>query len=518
MFSSLVVVYREVLEIALILGVLLAATKDLPRRSRWIWGGLGLGAAGSLVVARFTGAISSAAEGMGQELFNALVLLTAAGLIAWTVIWMRLYGRTLTQHFNKVGRSVVRGESHIATLTTVVALAVLREGSEIALFLYGILSAGESAANLLAGSVFGLIGGVVTGVALYYGLVKISPKRLFSVTSWLLIFLAAGMVSQALAFLAAAGWVPETASSVYNASGFLPERAFPGNILHALFGYSERPSAVQFIGYLATIGAIVLIMKLSELRIRNSANKAAAVLLLLLAASWAAPSSSFATNKVYSPIIEQGEFELETRGGLDIDDEAEKDGAVKQKFAAGYGVTDFWFTEVYGEIEIESRSEDDREYEFTAVEWENRFQILPQGQYWLDAGLYFAYEWAVEDGHADKIEGKVLIEKETGPLVHDLNYILEKEVGDDAEEELEWGLAWATRWRLHPAFEPGVELHMDFGEFEAKHSFDEGKHFLGPVIAGAVGPMSYNAGYLFGLSDAAPDGRLKWIVELGWYF
>jgi high-affinity iron transporter len=521
MLSPFVILFREVLEVALILGVLMAATTGCARRGRWIWGGLGLGIAGSLVVAYFAEAVSSAMEGMGQELFNALILIAAAGLIGWTVIWMSRYGRTLTQHFQAVGRSVSEGCQPVYTLTMVVALATLREGSEIVLFLYGILAAGERPLSLAVGGFLGLLAGALTGAALYFGLVKISPRHLFGVTSWLLIFLAAGMVSQALGFLSAGNFIPEMMPAVYDASGFLPERGFIGRILHIFFGYSERPSGMQLIGYLTTIGGIFFIMKAKRPAGFSTDKKKPMlpVLLLVSGALLAMASPAEATNKVYSPIVEQGELEIEARGGYDFDHEDSKDGAQKQKYAAGYGVTDRWFTELYGEIEKGAEDVADREFEFTEIEWENRVQLFDQGQYWIDAGLYFAHAWSFEESHADNIEGKLLLEKQLGDFVHTANLILEKQVGGGPKAQLEGGLAWSSRYRWKPFLEPGVEYHADFGEFQADNSFDQQKHQLGPVFTGRIGDhVKYDVGYLFGLSDAAPDGRLKWIIEFEWRF
>ncbi len=224
---------------------------------------------------------------------------------------------------------------------------------------------------------------------------------------------------------------------------------------------------------------------------------------------------ALATKKVYSPHVVKGEFELETRGSYDFDDEDEKDGAQKQKYAVGYGVNDFWFTEVYGEIG--KAPQDD--FVFEAIDWENRFQLSEPGEWFIDTGLYFEYEFGVEDEASDKIEGKLLLEKQVGDFDHILNLILEKEVGPNAEEDLEGGIAWSSRYRLKPWFEPGVEWHSDFGELGEGSSFDQQKHQFGPVVYGKISDhIKYDVGYFFGVSEAAPDGQLKWIVEFEWHF
>ncbi len=261
MLSIAVIIFREVLEIALVVGVLLAATRGITGRKRWVLGGILAGIVGSLIVAYFAETISNAMEGMGQEVFNALVLFLAVLLIGWTVVWMRRHGRKLTQHFKDVGRAVTEGKEPLYTLAVVIMLATLRDGSEMVLFTYGVLASGEKIGGMIIGSVAGLVAGVIAGVALYYGLIKISARSLFSVTSWLLIFLAAGMMSQAAGFLAAAGFLPEIVPMVWNSSGILSERGLIGKILHALLGYTEKPSGIQLFVYLLTLGGMTVILK-----------------------------------------------------------------------------------------------------------------------------------------------------------------------------------------------------------------------------------------------------------------
>jgi len=261
LLSTAIIVFREILEISLIIGVLLAATKGLRGRGPLVLGGLGAGILGSIIIAFFAETISNAAEGMGQELFNAIVLLAAALLIGWTVIWMRRYGRTLKLHFEKVGGEVIRGEKPLYTLAVVVALSVLREGSEIVLFTYGIMASGVNIYAISIGAMAGLISGTAVGVALYYGLVRISPRDLFSITGWMLILLASGMVSQAIGLLQMGDFIPVLLPNVWDSSRILSEQSFLGGVLHVLIGYSARPSIIQVIGYIFTFGIIAVILK-----------------------------------------------------------------------------------------------------------------------------------------------------------------------------------------------------------------------------------------------------------------
>jgi len=90
---------------------------------------------------------------------------------------------------------------------------------------------------------------------------------------------------------------------------------------------------------------------------------------------------------------------------------------------------------------------------------------------------------------------------------------LKKQVGGDSEKETEGELAWGSRYRWQEYFEPGFEFHSEFGELNESKSFDEQEHLAGPVFYGKINHFKYDIGYLFGISDNAVDGKLKWIIE-----
>lgn len=227
------------------------------------------------------------------------------------------------------------------------------------------------------------------------------------------------------------------------------------------------------------------------------------------------PQQAHATKKVYTPYVDVGELEIEWKGGYDFDDDADKDGAWKQKLGVGYGFTDFWFSEIYAEVEREGES--GANTELTAIEWENKFQLTEQGEYWLDTGVLTELKYNTNDG-ADKFEIKGLFAKDTGDFSHAANIIAEREFGDHSSDETEFGLAWSTRYRYMPEFEPGIEIYSEFGSLSNGSDFDEEKHRIGPVAYGHIGHFAYDVGYLVGISEAAPDGTLKALLEYEWYF
>jgi high-affinity iron transporter len=248
MVSALIIVFREVLEMALVIGIVLAATRGLPRRMHWIGLGVVGGIAGSTIVAVLSGHIAELASGMGQELFHATILFAAASLLIWTVIWMTRHGRQMTIKARQVGQSLMAGELPARVLALVVGFAVLREGSEIVLFLYGTASAGHGSSMAIAyGSLLGFGLGVMVAYVTYQGLVHIPLRHVFSVTGWLLTLLAAGMLSQGVGYLVMVEIVPALGQPIWDSSRLLPESGWPGQILHVLIGYEDRPSGIQLL-------------------------------------------------------------------------------------------------------------------------------------------------------------------------------------------------------------------------------------------------------------------------------
>ena len=160
-----------------------------------------------------------------------------------------------------VGRAVQAGHRPLYALSIVIGIAVLREGSEVVLFLYGIAASEPGqAAGMLAGGFTGLAGGVLAGLVTYTGLARIPMRHLFRVTSWMIVLLAAGMASQGAGFLLQAGVLPSIGGPLWDTSSVLAETSLLGRVLHTLIGYAAEPDGIQLVFYVATIAAIVFLM------------------------------------------------------------------------------------------------------------------------------------------------------------------------------------------------------------------------------------------------------------------
>ncbi len=263
MLAALIIVFREVFEAGLIVGIVLAVTRSVARRGWWVGGGVAAGVLGACVVAVFAGALSAAFAGAGQELFNAAILSIAVVMLTWHNVWMARHGRDLAAELRAVGEAVVSGSSSLAALAVVVGVAVLREGAEVVLFLYGIIaSEGSSGASIFLGGVAGLVLGALVCSLTYFGLLRIPGRYLFAVTSFLIAFLAAGMAAQAVLFLNQANVVTALDGVVWDSSWILSDESVIGRVLHTLAGYTDRPTAMQLVVYAATLAATFALMKL----------------------------------------------------------------------------------------------------------------------------------------------------------------------------------------------------------------------------------------------------------------
>jgi high-affinity iron transporter len=267
MISALIIVFREVIEAGLIVGIVLAATAGVPTRSRWVAIGVGAGILGACLVAAFAGELANLFEGSGQEFFNASILLLAVCMLTWHNVWMASHGREMARELKAAGHQVKTGERTLTALAIVVGVAVLREGSEVVLFLYGIAAqGGTSATAMVVGGGLGLVAGGLVSALMYFGLLTIPAGKLFQVTSGLITLLAAGMAAQAIVFLQNGGWLLYFTGTVWDTSWLLSEGSIAGKLLHTLVGYSEAPNGAQLIVYMATIAVIIALMRMVNKR------------------------------------------------------------------------------------------------------------------------------------------------------------------------------------------------------------------------------------------------------------
>jgi high-affinity iron transporter len=262
MLGALIIVFREVIEAGLIVGIVLAVTKGLAGTRVVVALGVLAGLVGAGLVAAFAGVLAEAMQGAGQEVFNAGILILAVCMLTWHNVWMARHGRELASEVKKVGKEVRSGARPIYALGVVCAVAVMREGSEVALFLYGLAaSSGTTGIEMGIGSALGLALGCAVTCVTYFGLVTIPPRYLFGVTTVLITLLAAGLAGQAVVLLQQAGIVTALGDTAWDTSAILSDSSLIGRVLHTLVGYADQPSVLQVIVYFTTLVGIVTLSR-----------------------------------------------------------------------------------------------------------------------------------------------------------------------------------------------------------------------------------------------------------------
>ncbi len=278
MLGALLIVFREMIEAGLIVGIVLAATRGVAGRGLWVAGGVAAGVLGAAILAVFAGGLASLFHGAGQELFNAAILIVAVGMLTWHNVWMASHGKELSRELKAVGAEVARGSRSLLGMAVVVGVAVLREGSEVVLFLYGIAATGgTSAIGMLTGGALGVAAGAVLTFLMYRGLLAIPAHRFFAATTGLITLLAAGLGAQAASYLQQAGVINILTAPLWDSSAILSESSMAGRLLKTIVGYTDRPDGLQLIAWLGIVAMMLVLMRVVNPKKPLAANAAAAV-------------------------------------------------------------------------------------------------------------------------------------------------------------------------------------------------------------------------------------------------
>jgi len=248
LLSSVILVLREVLEAALLFSLLMALSRRLEISCRWVFLSLGAGLLGAAVYGINIDIVSEAFEGVGQELLNAvlqifiyLVLSMIAGLSL-----IHVQGRKAPQLL------------FTSLMTLCVALAIVREGSEIMIYLSGFLAVDDLRVPVLSGGAIGAGIGVSVGSVVYFLLLSFKKSVARSAGAVLLMLVAAGMASQATLLLIQADWLPAQ-YPLWDSSWLVSEQSVTGQLLYALLGYEATPTAIQVGAYLGSMLVLVAI-------------------------------------------------------------------------------------------------------------------------------------------------------------------------------------------------------------------------------------------------------------------
>lgn len=259
LLSALLIVFREVLEAGLVISVVVAACTGM-KIKHLVLAGIVAGVLFACILALFTNSIENMLSGMGQEVFNAALLVIAACMLAWQITWMSTRGRQIAEENRREIQSILnKGKNTNFAIAVVVAIAVMREGSEVVLILYGqFASVAHSGISLVSGGVLGVIAGVLVSWALYRGFLLIPVKWIFRSSNIVLTLIAAGLASQGVSILASIDWVPMMGSQIWDTSRLLSDNSDLAPVARAIFGYTATPSGVQVLTWLIVVVAISL--------------------------------------------------------------------------------------------------------------------------------------------------------------------------------------------------------------------------------------------------------------------
>lgn len=244
LLNAVIIVLREVLEASLIISVFLALSQLLNRNQWWMLFALLVGFAGAYLYAINLSVISMAVEGTGQEIVNAsLHILIFIALLVFIIS---------VPHQDKPHWRTI----NLITIIVVVITAIIREGSEILLFVNGFIGIPKMLSSVLMGGAVGAGIGLSVGVFFYYLLVN--TRKSFGIWLGYLILLLIGgsMVTQAVQFMIQANYITMVAP-IWDTSNIISERSVAGQLLYALLGYEATPAPQQAVAYVCSI--IVLI-------------------------------------------------------------------------------------------------------------------------------------------------------------------------------------------------------------------------------------------------------------------
>ena len=250
--SAVILILQEILEATLLISVLLVLTSILGKLQpgafevalRWVLSAIGIGLAGAWYYAWVAPEVSQWFDYVGYEVVNALLQFTAIGFLL--LFCYLLNPRVLTRAPGKF-TALAR-----ACMIVVVAIGIVREGSEILLYVEGILGQRENFSPVMLGALMAAGIGISSGLVLFYALGALPQQWTFRIATLLLALFSGNMASQAVQFLNQADWLPYT-PELWDSSFFITEFSITGQLLYALVGYDANPSLLQVGAYLAAV-------------------------------------------------------------------------------------------------------------------------------------------------------------------------------------------------------------------------------------------------------------------------
>jgi len=260
MLATLVIFLREGVEASMIIAILLAYLNRIGRREHFRDVFVGVGAALALATAGGIAAYETIRSYDGsrvQTIFETATYLVAATVLTYMTFWMRKHARSLSKELRARADAALDGRARWG-LGLLAFQAVGREGLETVVFTLAIIFS-TSTAGALSGAVIGLAASLGIAFAIYRLGHKLNLARFFTVIGVLLMVFAAGLLADAVENLQQLGWLPVLDAPMWHTARLLSEDSALGDVLHSFFGYSDAPTPLQLLIYVAYLGIVVVV-------------------------------------------------------------------------------------------------------------------------------------------------------------------------------------------------------------------------------------------------------------------
>jgi high-affinity iron transporter len=258
--ATLVIFLREGVEASMIIAILLAYLDRIGRRDHFRDIFAGVGAA--LVLATAGGVLAyetirSYDGSRVQSIFETVTYLLAVAVLTYMTFWMRRHARSISTELRARTDAALDSRARWG-LALLAFQAVGREGLETVIFTLAIVFS-ASAAGALSGALIGLVCSLVIAFMIYKAGHKMNLGRFFTVIGVLLMVFAAGLLADSIQNLQKLGWLPVLTTPLWHSARLLSEDSAIGDVLHSFFGYSDAPTPLQLVAYVAYLAVAVAV-------------------------------------------------------------------------------------------------------------------------------------------------------------------------------------------------------------------------------------------------------------------
>ncbi|HSA83794.1 MAG TPA: FTR1 family protein [Patescibacteria group bacterium] len=263
MFGSFLITFRETLEAALVVGIVLTflTRTNQPFFKQFVWRGVGIGIVAAVFLAIILEIFFGGLSGKTEEIFEGVLMFITAGFLTWMIMWVHKQKDVAKKIKEKVKFHVEKGYGW--GILILVATAVFREGTETVLYLKASSLVGQT--GQLTGAFLGIAAALLLGYGLFAWALRVNIQRVFMITSIFLIMFAAGLVSHGIHEFQEVGWLPIFSfDPIYNISHILDNGSVLGSLLRTLFGYTSNPTILEIIFYASYIFFIVWLQRATD--------------------------------------------------------------------------------------------------------------------------------------------------------------------------------------------------------------------------------------------------------------